>query len=509
MHKIIKIFSIILLTGIVINSLSAQGKKESLKVLFVGNSYTYFENLPHIVSLMSNSAKTKLITQKSTRGGAKLSDHWRGVTGLKSKEIISKGNFDVVVLQEHSMGILNEKDSVKMYVKLFCDLIRSKGAKPYIYLTWARENAPQNQAIISNAYFEIGKENNAEVVPVGDAWALAKQIRPEIKLFDLDGTHPSKYGTFLAACLFTKALSLSMPSWTPNSFKIEDKNNESVQLMIVDTGYVSFCRKITEKISLGQTGSNSTMKANAQVAITSTAEIQTIPTTINLADTAKRVNVTLNPVNPLWNGWKERRLIFGLKKDSVPVPVKINSQLIVPGTIMAGGSATSMMRWGYHVFEGYAADNLSRITMLVNKHTEDEKKVAEMYYYLTEYNHSNAAYGWFKLGSDVKKHSFMFSRDKQVAFGAIDCRNVFQLARINPATDLLKCTDIAEADKLYDAENAYENNAKCVLYLGLKNAVNGAMFYDTNRNKAVIKINGDWKDLATKDIPKGTYDFDK
>jgi hypothetical protein len=76
----------------------------------------------------------------------------------------------------------------------------------------------------------------------------------------------------------------------------------------------------------------------------------------------------------LWNGWTERRLIFGLNKENVPVPLKLNSQLIVPGTIMAGGGNTSMMRWGYHVFEGYAADNLSRITMLVNKHTEDEKK---------------------------------------------------------------------------------------------------------------------------------------
>ncbi len=226
-------------------------------------------------------------------------------------------------------------------------------------------------------------------------------------------------------------------------------------------------------------------------------------------DSAINNHVTLNKINPLWDGWTQRRLLFGLNKEVVPVPTLLNSQLIVPGTIIAGGSNTSLLRWGYHVFEGYAADNLSRITMLVNKHTEDNKKVAELYYYLTEYNHSNLAYGWFKLGSDVRNHSFMFGRDKQIAFGAIDCRNVFQLARINPSTDLLKSTDIAEADKQYDPENSYENNAKCVLYLGLKNAENGAMFYDTNRNKAVIKIKGDWKDMVTKDIPKGTYDFDK
>ncbi len=45
-------------------------------------------------------------------------------------------------------------------------------------------------------------------------------------------------------------------------------------------------------------------------------------------------------------------------------------------------------RWGYHVFEGYARDDISRITMLVNKHTEEEKPVAEMYYYGSIYGHS-------------------------------------------------------------------------------------------------------------------------
>jgi hypothetical protein len=237
-----------ILTSTLACSSFAADNKDTLRVLFVGNSYTYFENLPHLVSIISNGAKTQLVTKKSTLGGAKLSEHWRGERGLKTKEIISRGKFEIVVLQEHSMGTLIEKDSVKKYVKLFCDLIRSRGAKPYIYQTWARENAPKNQGTISMTYQEIATSNNSEVVPVGNAWALAKELWPEIKLYDPDGSHPSKFGTFLAACVFTKAILHNLPSWIPNSFKIEDKHNESVMLMNVDTAYVTFCRKITEKV---------------------------------------------------------------------------------------------------------------------------------------------------------------------------------------------------------------------------------------------------------------------
>lgn len=53
-----------------------QVKKDTIKVLFVGNSYTYVQNLPQIVSIISDDAKTKLGTRKSTVGEVFLSEHW-------------------------------------------------------------------------------------------------------------------------------------------------------------------------------------------------------------------------------------------------------------------------------------------------------------------------------------------------------------------------------------------------------------------------------------------------
>ncbi len=81
----------------------AQFEKDTLRVLFVGNSYTSISNMPHLVSLISDSTKVKLITNKSTAGGATLSDHWNGEKELKTKDVICSGLFDILVIQGHSL----------------------------------------------------------------------------------------------------------------------------------------------------------------------------------------------------------------------------------------------------------------------------------------------------------------------------------------------------------------------------------------------------------------------
>ncbi|MCD6354645.1 MAG: hypothetical protein J7L95_03760 [Prolixibacteraceae bacterium] len=78
MEKTILLSVIVCLAILLSNVCFAQIPKDSLKILFVGNSYTYVENIPQIVSLISEQTGIKLITKKSTKGGATLSQHWRG-----------------------------------------------------------------------------------------------------------------------------------------------------------------------------------------------------------------------------------------------------------------------------------------------------------------------------------------------------------------------------------------------------------------------------------------------
>lgn len=231
------------------NECLAQVKRDTLSILFVGNSYTYVSNMPHLVSLISDSTQTKLLTSMSVAGGARLSHHWRGERELRTKELIKEGNFDIVVLQDQSMSAIEQPDSLLIYSKKFSDYIRKNGAQPYLYSTWAREKVPQYQEAITDVYNKTARENNTGIVNVGETWVMAKKLRPNIELYRSDGSHQSPLGAFLTACAFVKELSKELPNELPRYYKVIDANGGSVELMFLDPLDITFCLKVANDIA--------------------------------------------------------------------------------------------------------------------------------------------------------------------------------------------------------------------------------------------------------------------
>lgn len=138
---------------------------------------------------------------------------------------------------------------------------------------------------------------------------------------------------------------------------------------------------------------------------------------IKSSDNSNKYRVSLaSDRDTTWKKWNLRGYSFGFNKELTPMYTTVEGILSTPYMVQVRGNEdeTGKKRWGYHVFEGYAKDDKSRITMLVNKHVELGKPVAEMYYYGKEYNHSGKAYNWFRIGSDVVQHSYIFSRDKAI-----------------------------------------------------------------------------------------------
>ncbi|MCF2443699.1 hypothetical protein L0657_07010 [Dyadobacter sp. CY345] len=208
-------------------------------------------------------------------------------------------------------------------------------------------------------------------------------------------------------------------------------------------------------------------------------------------------------VDSTWDKWKERGYSFGFNPKITPMYTTIEGILSTPYMIQVRGNAQekNRKRWGYHVFEGYASDDKSRITFLVNKHTELDRPVAEAYYYSTAYDHSENAYNWFKLGSDVRQHSFLFGRDKAVFYGSLKLTNALTLGNVGKE-------DILEKQPEKDAEQNFGDDAKHVNFKELKGAGNGTMFYDKDRNIVVIKVNGKWMKVVVEPLPENTeYPF--
>jgi hypothetical protein len=124
----------------------------------------------------------------------------------------ANGDYDYVVLQEQSTLPVKNAKRMTENVRLFDATIKRAGAKTVLYMTWARQHAPESQQAITDAYNGIGEELGAVVVPVGVAWQkfLAKQERP--MLYDRDQSHPSPAGSYLAACVFLAALMKIKPA---------------------------------------------------------------------------------------------------------------------------------------------------------------------------------------------------------------------------------------------------------------------------------------------------------
>lgn len=209
-------------------------------------------------------------------------------------------------------------------------------------------------------------------------------------------------------------------------------------------------------------------------------------------------------IDSTWEQWEHRGYRFGFDPAVTPMYTTVNGILSTPYMIQVRGNEyeKNKKRWGFHVFEGYAKDDKSRITMLVNKHNELEKPVAELYYYGTVYNHDAEAYNWFRIGSDVRQHSFLFSRDKAVFYGALRLTNALTLGNIGQE-------DLRKEKPDGDDETNYAESAKHVNFMALKEGGDGTMFYDKDHQMVVIKINGEWMKLAVEPLPEGvSYDLE-
>ncbi|HVU14479.1 MAG TPA: DUF4886 domain-containing protein [Phototrophicaceae bacterium] len=183
------------------------------RVLFIGNSYTYVNNLPGLLIELSKGEAKPVDAEMVVEGGATLNSLWDKGTGQGTAQAaIQSARWDYIVLQEQSTlggyevvnGIDQIGDPSGFYdgVRKFDDAIRQVGAKTLLYMTWARRNAPQNQAFLTNAYLTIAKERHAIVAPVGLAWQAALNKLPGLPLYQDDGSHPDVLGSYLAACVF-------------------------------------------------------------------------------------------------------------------------------------------------------------------------------------------------------------------------------------------------------------------------------------------------------------------
>jgi len=226
--------------------LMAQETKEPIKILFVGNSFTFFWNIPQQVSAMAETQGVSIKAYQSTVGGSNLEQHWKGEKGTDTQKRIKEGNWDFVVFGDHSLSTIDEPERFEEYGKKFADLVRSKGAEPIFYLTWAYKSNPLMQETITKGYMKLVKKLNAKIFPVGPIWMEARTVRPDLELY-FDDKHPSPDGAYLIALIITKAITEKPLEDIPNRLTTLDENGEKLYLCFILPPTGDFLRQLVEE----------------------------------------------------------------------------------------------------------------------------------------------------------------------------------------------------------------------------------------------------------------------
>lgn len=182
---------------------------KSTNILYIGNSFTQRNDLPELVAELAAARELDVKHQLVSAGGASLRTHWNAGRAL---QLIETGSYDFVVLQEQSTLPVKNAPRMAENVRLFDAAIKQAGAKTVLYMTWAREHAPETQQAITDAYNSIGQELGAIVVPVGLAWQRFLKKHDQPALYDRDQSHPTLAGSYLAACVFLATLWQAIPT---------------------------------------------------------------------------------------------------------------------------------------------------------------------------------------------------------------------------------------------------------------------------------------------------------
>jgi hypothetical protein len=213
----------------------SQAGSRPRRVLFVGNSVTYFHNMPDWVGAIveSLSVEPSLRITKAVIGGATFTTHISDKLGTGGLAAIRRADSDVVILQDaiedplrHSdfysslKTLVEESKRVHAEVILFETFAFAKGAVAYLpEEKWSGGSPSAMQAKIRSAYIKASQNLKVRLAPVGDAFEIVLTQNPDIELYENDKLHPSSAGSYLIACLFVAMLTGKDPRstvWLPD-----------------------------------------------------------------------------------------------------------------------------------------------------------------------------------------------------------------------------------------------------------------------------------------------------
>lgn len=230
------------------------------KVLFIGNSHTYMNDMPELTRRMiedttGESCEVFMLAYSARPLKWHLEEEYFAV-----RFNILHGGYDYCVIQEQAHPMPPEKDTVECADRII-KLCKKVGTEPIIFETWAEKAKPENQAEMNRRYRAIAEQQGVLLAPIGEVWECALQElseSPYADRYDLyyrDGAHASAVGDYLAATVLTKVITGKLPKedfLTAFDFSLPDdewlnvKENVEEEIMSLPKEVVQVIRDCAE-----------------------------------------------------------------------------------------------------------------------------------------------------------------------------------------------------------------------------------------------------------------------
>ena len=199
------------------------------RVLFVGNSLTYSNDLPAMVQSLARSAgDTALRTAGIAEADFALEDHYYVGTVQKALE---RSDWEFVVLQQGTSALPASQAHLRSWTAQFAPLIRAAGAEPVLYQVWPTTSRRFDADAAVTSYFNAAVAVQGIFAPAGDALTDALGLDPDIGVYSSDGLHPTRRGTYVAALVILSRLIDAAPESLPPSIPGASTDTATVRLL--------------------------------------------------------------------------------------------------------------------------------------------------------------------------------------------------------------------------------------------------------------------------------------
>ena len=194
-----KLLRLLVLLAVSACSLGTEPKvpEGALKVLFIGNSLTYQNDLPRTVAQLAISAGLQeCYCYQIAHPNFALEDHYDFREAVNALE---EESWDFVVMQQGPSALADSRANLITWAEVFGELIDENGAQPVMYGVWPQADRAFDFPNVAESYRQAAEAIGALFAPAGEAWQFAWAADSTLPLYASDDFHPSTMGTYLAA----------------------------------------------------------------------------------------------------------------------------------------------------------------------------------------------------------------------------------------------------------------------------------------------------------------------